>query len=283
MNVNLGTNPLVSVIIPMFNAQSTIEKTVYSATTQSYRNLEIIVVDDCSTDNGYELVERIAKFDSRINLIRTHANSGRPAVPRNLGASVANGEYYAFLDSDDLWFKSKVSRQIQALESNKSVAALHSCLWYFNRRKPLIGLLFLPSKEQMRTTHQSLTERNQIACSSMIIRSSVFREFSGFSELKNLCAVEDYEFWLRISSSLKIGALPEILGRYAYRESSLSRVGDMNARLKILESETGLSLDHQRDRFEKLRNRIRTFPGCLSLAITTLYKVKLNLRPRVTL
>jgi len=79
---------------------------------QSYKNIELIVVDDCSTDGSYELVEDFSKRDSRVKLIRMEQNFGGPAKPRNIGVENSKGDYIAFLDADDIWEEEKLEVQI---------------------------------------------------------------------------------------------------------------------------------------------------------------------------
>jgi len=96
--------PLVSVIIPMYNAEKFISQTLESLLRQTMTDFEIVVVDDCSTDNSVEVVKNFAeKFNGRLHLINLPENSGTPEIPRNLAIKFARGKYIAFLDSDDLF------------------------------------------------------------------------------------------------------------------------------------------------------------------------------------
>jgi teichuronic acid biosynthesis glycosyltransferase TuaG len=106
---------LVSVIIPCFNAAACIADTVDSVLGQTYRNLELIVVDDRSTDNSVQLVHARAGSDPRVTLIEMPRNTGAPAGPRNVGVRAARGAWVAFLDADDLWHPRKLEYQMRAL------------------------------------------------------------------------------------------------------------------------------------------------------------------------
>ena len=98
--------PLVSVIIPMYNAAKFIPQTLESLLYQTLKNFEVVVVDDCSTDNSVEVVESFAKiFDGRLHIIKLQKNTETPGLPRNVGIKFARGKYIAFLDSDDLFTK----------------------------------------------------------------------------------------------------------------------------------------------------------------------------------
>ena len=119
--------PLVSVIIPVWNREETIEKCIKSVLDQDYDNLEVLVCDDASTDKTYEIVAEVITRDSRVRWIGTEeGNSGRPAVPRNRGVNVSKGEYLAFLDSDDYWKVDKLTKQMAIFSEDKSVVAVCS-------------------------------------------------------------------------------------------------------------------------------------------------------------
>jgi glycosyltransferase involved in cell wall biosynthesis len=111
---------IVSVIIPTYNSAKYIEETLHSACEQTYHSLEIIVVDDCSTDETASLVKALK--DPRVRLIRQDENGGA-GVARNAGVAVASGRFIAFLDSDDIWFPTKIEKQIAFMKEN----AVTSC------------------------------------------------------------------------------------------------------------------------------------------------------------
>lgn len=111
----LKQNPLVSVIIPTYNRAHLIEATIESVRQQTYPHLEIIIVDDASKDNTEEVVKAIA--DPRIRYICNETNQ-KASITRNNGVQSATGDYIAFLDSDDLWFPSKIELQLEAIQNH---------------------------------------------------------------------------------------------------------------------------------------------------------------------
>lgn len=118
---------LVSVVIPAFNAEATIDETLRSVRSQSYERLEIVVVDDGSTDGTLAVAERHAECDPRITIIR-QSNAG-VAAARNAGWQAARAEFIAFIDADDLWAPSKVERQLQAMiDGGEKTGLVYS--WY---------------------------------------------------------------------------------------------------------------------------------------------------------
>ena len=108
-------NELVSIIMPSFNTGKFIKETIDSVINQTYRNWELIIIDDCSTDNTNEVVKKIN--DSRIIYLKNEVNSGA-AVSRNKALREAKGRWIAFLDSDDLWKNDKLEKQINFMKKN---------------------------------------------------------------------------------------------------------------------------------------------------------------------
>ena len=112
-----STEAAVSIITPTYNASRFITETIHSVKKQTYTNWEMIIVDDCSTDNTVDIVKQEMEHDSRIKLFELKENSG-PAIARNRAITAAKGTYLAFLDSDDLWLPQKLERQIAFMEKN---------------------------------------------------------------------------------------------------------------------------------------------------------------------
>lgn len=120
--------PLASVIMPCYNAGNLISQSIESVTSQTYKDWELLIIDDCSQDNSADVVKAYCEKDSRIKYLKTDVSSGTPAEPRNVGIRAARGRFIAFLDSDDLWLPSKLENQISFFQSCKedSVAVVFS-------------------------------------------------------------------------------------------------------------------------------------------------------------
>ncbi len=101
---------LVSIITPNYNCKNFIAQTIKSVLSQTYTNWEMLIVDDCSTDGSYEVALEYVSSDKRIKVIRNEKNSGA-VVSRNKAIEISNGEFIAFLDSDDLWEPEKLEKQ----------------------------------------------------------------------------------------------------------------------------------------------------------------------------
>src|SRR5690554_4575467 len=108
-------NDLVSIITPTFNSEKYIQQTIQSVQNQTYQNWEMIIVDDCSSDNTIQIVEDIQNTEPRIILIKSDKNSG-PAVSRNKGIEKAQGKYLTFLDADDIWFEDFIQNSIDTIQ-----------------------------------------------------------------------------------------------------------------------------------------------------------------------
>lgn len=113
MNENKFKLPLVSVIIPAYNAEFFIEKTLNSVLSQTYKNIEVLVVDDGSQDRTAEIITSIAKIDSRVFLLQ-QSNAG-VAAARNLAINKCRGEYIAPIDADDIWYPQNLEKQVQCM------------------------------------------------------------------------------------------------------------------------------------------------------------------------
>jgi len=117
---NISPMPTVSVIIPMYNSERYIKSCVESVQRQTLQNLEIICVDDCSTDNTFNIVLEMAKLDGRIRLAKLGQNSGGASEPRNYGMRLSRGKYIAFLDSDDMYTKTAMAELVTEAEKFKA-------------------------------------------------------------------------------------------------------------------------------------------------------------------
>ena len=237
-------NPLVSVIIPAFNVEKYIEETVSSVLNQTYTNFEIIVIDDSSTDKTPEIIENISKKNSRVKLFSIE-HAGRPAVPRNFGISKAHGELIAFLDSDDLWAKEKLSAQIGILEKYPELIFVYSMRVTFGKVS-----LFSPHYEVLPLLHKAarsyddlISKGNSITCSSVLIKKKYLEEVNGFDEDPELKAVEDYDLWLRLSKSGSFGFIPRIHTYYRVHSAQSSSDWEMKQkRLEYLASKRKIAL-----------------------------------------
>jgi len=214
--------PLVSVIIPAFNSEKYIEQTITSALNQTYKNLEIIVVDDGSTDRTLEIVKQLSEKDNRIKYFSIPP-AGRPSVPRNFGIQKANGEFIAFLDSDDLWHKRKIANQLKRLIESPSAAFIYSmsitfgAVSLFSAQYELLPLPFRAAKNR----NDLLKIGNTIPLSSVIVRKDNLLDVNGFDE-DPLLQIEDYDLWIRLSEINDFVFLPALFVKYRIHSTQFS-------------------------------------------------------------
>jgi glycosyltransferase involved in cell wall biosynthesis len=227
--------PRVSVIIPAYNAAATIAATVESVLAQSYRDFEIIVVDDGSTDRTHEI---LAGFGDRVRLIEQHNNG--PAAARNVGARASSGDLLAFLDADDLWRPTMLERAAAALDSDPSAS-----LVYFNALiadsegvelgTSLVGGGF----DHAPSLHELLTRLWPIMPSAAVVRRGAYERCGGYrDELKGASfRFEDTDFSIRMREQgpFIYIAEPLVVWRFAWFPNKLKKLPDYSKALHVFE------------------------------------------------
>jgi len=193
------TQPLISVVIPLYNAEKYISETIESVIHQTYQNWEMIIVDDCSNDRSRIIVKEYKKKDCRIKLIESESNFGGPARPRNIGIDNAKGEFVAFLDADDLWMEDKLNVQVELMIANnldftstKEKKIDNKNLYLKNTKKENI-LNFITKKHNF----NAILLHNFIVNSSVMIKRDIIFQLK-FDEDKMLIAIEDYYLWIEL-------------------------------------------------------------------------------------
>ena len=198
--------PLVSVIIPTRNRAGLLLRALESARGQDYDDLQIIVVDDASGDGTREALAALRRKDERI----TYFSNPRPLGgmgARNAGIMNAKGEYVSFLDDDDEWLPSKVSRQVGFLEENPEVGAV-SC-WYIMKSGERTRKV---KKLPVFAFDDILWKNFPGSFSFCLLRRSVFDSIDLPDE--TLPSAQDWDFWLKVSQKFRIGVVPEYLVLY---------------------------------------------------------------------
>ena len=203
---------LVSIITPLYNSKETLDSTFNSVFSQTFKNWEWIIVDDCSTDESLSIVEKLSKNHKRIKILKTIKNSGT-AVARNIGLREACGRYITFLDSDDLLDSDYLEEQIKFIKENGPLVSAG----YRRKTEKTCTDFFVPEKN----TYESVLAGCPLSClTTMYDRKTIGDVF--FPE--DLKKVEDYVFWLEI---LKRGFVaignPKVLATYRIFKNSKSR------------------------------------------------------------
>lgn len=214
----------VSVILAVYNSEKFIKETLESLVLQSYKNFEIIAVDDCSTDKTSEIINGFN--DKRIRYFKTEKNSGLPAAPRNIGIENASGEIIAFCDQDDLWYSEKLSKQIEAYEKceiKDEIGIIVTSVDIIDEKGKKIGKReidfegFLEAKESF----EKLLDNDFITNCSAVIPKKILNEIGLLDE--NLKGNDDYDLWLRITEKYGIYGIKDSLCAWRRHEKAASR------------------------------------------------------------
>ncbi|WP_321352852.1 glycosyltransferase family 2 protein [Alcaligenes faecalis] len=211
-NMIKNTTELVSVIMPAYNAQDTLELSANSVLEQTHSSLELIIVNDCSKDDTLKVMTQLANKDSRVKLINLTKNSG-VAEARNAGIKIATGKYIAFLDSDDLWFQRKTEKQLLLMKETKSCVCM-AAYYRFKIPGDWIGTSMPPKS----TNYNKLLKGNVIGNLTGIYNCEILGKF-----YQEKIHHEDFLMWLKISE--KSGPIPAVLepiAAYRVGHSSLS-------------------------------------------------------------
>ena len=210
---------LVSVIIPLFNRRAYIEETIESALGQTYERIEVIVVDDGSTDGGRELVA--SKYANRVQLIshENTANKGQSAS-LNSGLASAKGEFIAFLDSDDYFFATKIVEQVAYLQQNNDVGLVYSNGIAIDDRGAKLYDIYEDSHKEGNNPSDVLLDCYFFVPTNSLIRRTILDRVGGFNE--NLRAGQDHDMAIRIAETTKLGYLAKHAFAYRRHADSIS-------------------------------------------------------------
>ena len=210
-------NDLVSVIMPSYNTGRFIKETIESVLAQSYPTWELIIVDDCSTDNTDEVVNQYL-VDERIRYIKNDTNSGA-AVSRNRALREAKGKWIAFLDSDDLWEADKLQKQILFMKDND---------YHFSYTN------YVEIDEESKVNGKSVTGPKRISkhgmynyCWMGCLTVMYDADAVGLIQIADIKKNNDYAMWLKVCKKVNCYLLDETLARYRKRSGSISNHGYM--------------------------------------------------------
>jgi len=218
-----ANNDLVSVIIPNFNSRKYIRETLQSIYLQSYNNFEIVLVDDCSSDGSIAFIESLDFIDDRLKIHVLKENNGRPAIPRNYGISKAKGKYIAFMDSDDIWHKDKLTIQLEEMIRCNADFSCTSLVNFINSNELSSQVEGCPDGKVIRLSFKKLLYKNIIPNSSVVVRTEKLNGME-FYEDERYKAIEDYHLWLRLlQAGLSSIKLNRPLLFYRISETSISK------------------------------------------------------------
>ena len=208
------TDGLVSVIIPVYNAEKYLLKTVESVLQQTYREFEIILVNDCSKDGSLKLMEELSKEHPQVKSHTLEHNSGA-AVARNYGLKAAQGRYIAFLDSDDTWSPDKLAKQV-AMAGEKGAAFVYCAYDMVDAEGMPLGA---PVPNKPVTTYKDLLTKTMIATSAVLID----RYKTGDFTMPLRRTGQDYALWMQLLREHDAYGMDEAMAHICRRNDSLSK------------------------------------------------------------
>ena len=215
----MKTKPYFSVIIPTHNSEGFIERTLNSVLLQDYSNYEVVVSDDGSNDRTVEIVKSIFSRRNSLNLIILTNEHHGPGAARNKGVLSARGEWIAFLDSDDVWHREKLSTVVRHILNRPFVD-----LWCHSEtvrlKNRMIALDYYRWFNSNIDPFISLYVRNALSTSAVTVRTECLKRVGLFDE--SLLSAQDYDLWLRLSNGSRIDFIKQPLGEYFVRENSIS-------------------------------------------------------------
>ena len=205
---------LVSIVTPVYNSEKFISETIDSIQNQTYKHWELILVDDCSSDNSYDIISEYIKYDKRIRYIKLEKNSGA-AVSRNTGIKNARGRFIAFLDSDDIWLPEKLEKQLKYM-LDKKIGFTFTSYRYMKEDGTKTNKV---AKAPYKINYNGLLKNTIIGCSTVVLDRQIVGDFLMPLVRKG----QDTATWLMILRNQKYAyGMEEILVDYRLVGNSLS-------------------------------------------------------------
>jgi glycosyltransferase involved in cell wall biosynthesis len=207
--------PLVSVIMPSYNAADYIVESIESVLGQTYQNLELIVIDDCSTDDTYSICLELARKDRRLRVFRNDINM-KISHSLNRAISIASGEYVARMDADDICLPHRIASQLAFLRKHDEFMMVGSSVEIIDNRGQSLSAQIMPGYPQCM---RALRFGSTIAHPTWFARKAFFADVGDY----RISGVEDYDYLLRASSmGMKMSCLPEVLLKYRVSDTNSS-------------------------------------------------------------
>lgn len=216
-------DPLISVIIPTYNRAPFIGGTVDSVLAQTLGSLEVVVVDDGSTDGTTELVRSRYAAEPRVRCV--WQDNAERSVARNTGIRMARGGWLAFLDSDDQWRPDKLAKQMAVLESDPSFIMVHCAYSRIDESAGVSEDVVIPDGEGLVSGNifWSLIEANPVSSATPVIRRAVVERCGGFTLNPRLLCFEDWDLWTRVAYHGRVAYVPEPLAIHRIHPGNTER------------------------------------------------------------
>ena len=232
------SRPMVSIVMPAFNVEDYIEEAIISITGQTYKNFELIIIDDGSTDSTARIIQEISANDSQITVI-TQANSGKPSIARNAGLRIAKGLLITFLDADDKYCSNRLERVVSVFSQHPEISVAFHDMNVITDDEASGTDRYLQKSEFLKRADSYLDKCDDIylgksnfynfvsaydssaSTSSIAFRSSLLSEESKYFP-EDMTIGEDIDLWFRLMSRGRTAYIDEALSFYRHRQGSIS-------------------------------------------------------------
>lgn len=212
--------PLVTVAMPTYNQAKYLETAINSVINQTYSNLELVIVDNCSSDSTDKILSNVG--DPRVTVLKV-SNKGSIAKSRNLILEKANGEWIAFLDSDDCWTYNKIESCAEHFQEGVDFI-YHNLIKVTGEQNPLHSKSINSRRLQKPIFQDLMINGNCIATSSAVVRTSLLKRVGGMNESREMIGIEDFNTWLKISRITDgFKFISKNLGYYRIHDTNISQ------------------------------------------------------------
>ncbi len=237
--LNKHSKPLVSIIVPVYNGADLISKTTHNLLQQSYQNIELILVNDGSTDDSGTIINELAKLDYHVKSF--HKTNGGIASARNYGILKASGKFIALCDQDDFWNPEKLTKQMPLFDNpNTGLVFCGEIIERINDKE-----ITIPIKNKKKgRVFQYLIQSNFIGSLDTVIRKTLLKQVNGFDPDRRLMGVDDWHLWLKLSLITEFDYVPEALSIHVTHGNNYSKKEDLMHQAELIciekiRSETG--------------------------------------------
>lgn len=232
-------NDLVSIIIPVYNAEKYLYETIKTIKEQTYQNWEAIFVDDCSNDDSVNIIKKEQQKDKRINIYKLEKNGGNPSIPRNYGLNIAKGRFVCFIDADDLWDEDKLEKQVKFMKKNNIAFSYNSYEFANNLGEPTGKKVI--AKEKL--TYKECLKNNIISTITVMFDTTkINKELIKMPDFKY---VEDTATWWKILRNGHTAyGIPNIFSYYRRdgKSQSSNKIRTLKALWKLYRKEEKLNV-----------------------------------------
>ena len=213
-------SPLVSIIMPAFNAEKYIGEAIESVINQIYQNWELLVVDDCSIDGTKKIIEKFQKCDTRIKPIFLSKNGGKASIAKNRAWQEACGKYIAFLDSNHVWLEEKLQMQVFFMQQHPNFALTYTGSYWIDELGGEIKKV-LPHYESGHLLKKMLA-RYEINNQSVMIQTAIL-DISSKIFNEAITIGEDYNLFMHIVAKYEVASIDEYLIKYRIRDDAITK------------------------------------------------------------